>query len=137
MCIKPTNPAVDARKYKIAYEQNNPCGFSGIYPGSYSEDFNIFAKKTKKYAPIGVITFNDAIILKEIKDYLSVRYGNDCTKGCVIPIKFISGIANQKIDLTEPSFSYTAEISATETNLYGFTEMPAKINSPFQKIKFK
>ena len=133
VCIKPTNPAVDARKYKIAYEQNNPCGFSGIYPGSYSEDFNIFAK-TKKYAPIGVITFNDAIILKEIKDYLSVRYGNDCTKGCVIPIKFISGIANQKIDLTEPSFSYTAEISATETNLYGFTEMPAKINSPFQKL---
>ncbi|VVB82857.1 PKD domain protein [uncultured archaeon] len=133
VCVKPTNPAVDARKYKIAYEQNSPCGFSGIYSGSYSEDFNIFAK-TKKYGPIGTTTFNSATITKEIKDYLSVRYGNDCTKGCIIPIKFMSGIANQKIDLTEPSLAYTAEISATETNMYNFTEMPAKINAPFQKL---
>jgi hypothetical protein len=34
VCIKLTNPSADSKKYKIAYEQNNPCGFSGNYPGT-------------------------------------------------------------------------------------------------------
>ncbi len=133
VCIKITNP-VDARKYKIAYEQNNPCGFSGFYSGTYNYDFNIFAE-TKKYAPIGTITFNDPKITQQIKNYISARYENNCSKGCVIPIKFKSEIANQNIALTEPALSYTAGIATTEISLYEFTEIPAKITSPAQKLK--
>ena len=72
--------------------------------GIYNYDFNISAQ-TKKYAPIGTITLNSPVIKNNIKNYISTRYGNNCTNGCIIPINFTSG-TNQKISVTQPSLSY-------------------------------
>jgi len=131
VCIKTTNSA-DANKYQIGYEQTNPCGFSGNYNGNYNFDFNIFAK-TAKYDTLGIVTLNDPSIKNEIKDYLSTKYGDNCTNGCIIPIKFISG-ADQQVSVTEPSLTYFSGISVTEILLYNLDEIPAMINSGFQKL---
>jgi PKD repeat protein len=132
VCIKTTN-SVDDNKYKLGYEQTDPtCGFAGTYSGNYNYDFNISAQ-TKKYANIGNLTFNSPNFKNEVKNYISTRYGNNCTNGCIVPINFISGI-NQQINVTQPSVSYISGVSSTETYLYNLDEIPAKISSGFQKL---
>ena len=139
VCIKATDSS-SSNQYSINSETNNPCGFSGSYSGSYNYDFDIFAQ-TKKYSSgssVGTITLNDKDIYgnsikSEIQNYLSSRYGNNCSSGCIIPIKFNSGV-DQQLSITEPVLQYTAGISTSEITLYNIEETPAKISSGFQKL---
>jgi len=129
VCIKTTSSGSD--KYKIKYEQNSPCGFSGDYDG-YNYDFDIFAQ-TGMYSPVGEINLNELAIEGDIFNYISDRYDSNCTEGCIIPIKFSSGVT-QQLNLTEPSLSYVSGVSASETILYNLEEIPPTISSKFQKL---
>ena len=131
VCIKTTKSS-DANKYSLEYEQKNPCGFSDDNYEEYSYDFNIFAQ-AGMYSQIGEVSLEDLGIEGDIMTYLSERYNYNCSKDCIIPIKFISGVS-QKLDLTEPSLIYTAGVSQEESVLYDLEEIPAKISSKFQKL---
>lgn len=140
VCIKTKNSA-DNNKYKISYEQNAPCGFSGSYNG-YNYDFAIFAQ-AGKYIPIGSFVLNDNELEKSgsettdiesyIEDYIEDKYESNCTNGCVIPIKFISG-KQQTITVSDVSLTYAAGITTTTHDIYDLTEESAKINMGFQKL---
>ena len=132
VCIKATSSADATKNYQIGYEQTNPCGFSGNFNGNYNYDFNISAK-TAKYATLGTVTLNSPAIKNEIKDYISTKYGDNCTNSCIVPIRFISGVS-QQINVTEPSLTYLSDIASTEITLYNLNEIPAKMSSPFQKL---
>ena len=140
VCIK-AKDSTSSNKYSVNSETNNPCGFAGAYSKFYNYDFDIFTQ-TKKYASgsaTGAVTLNDTNIYgqsikDEVQNYLSSRYGNNCSNGCIIPIKFSSGI-DQTLTITEPKIDYTAAIYApSETNLYDIKETPTKISSSFQKL---
>ncbi len=143
VCIK-TKTSADNGKYKINYEQNSPCGFSEGYNG-YNYDFAIFAQPGN-YAPVGRFTLNNAALEKAgseitniesyITDYINERYDNNCTKGCIIPVMFISG-KQQAITISEASLSYTAGISKTANSIYDIAEIPAKISMDFQKLNLE
>lgn len=133
----------DKRKYQIDYETKDPCGFSGDF-GDYSIDFDIFAKAGKYNKTGSFILNNDELqnsnsfvddIELYIDNYVSQRYDNNCLKGCVIPIEFISGIDNQQIEISDFALSYTATTAETLTNFYNITETSAVINSDFQKFE--
>ncbi len=139
VCIR-TKDYNDNKKYKINYEQNAPCGFSGSYE-EYDYDFAIFAQ-AGEYAPIGSFALNDdevsnagiIINLKEyIGDYVNDRYDNDCTNGCIIPIEFISG-EQQTIIISNVGLTYTSGITTTTSSIYDLIEEPAEIDMNFQKL---
>ena len=145
VCVKTTNP-VDANKYKIGIEDDFPkCGFSsesGNYEGYYSHDFDIFARP-KMYAPNINFTLNDDELVNArsymtdiegyLEGYISDVYNNNCSKGCIIPIKIFSGVA-QKIELSGASIMYTTDVSVKSDKFYDIAETPALINSGFQKL---
>jgi hypothetical protein len=131
VCIKATKSA-DVNKYKIKYEQTNPCGFSDDYSGTYDYDFDIFAQ-TAMYSPVGEINLGTLGIEDDIMNYISERYDSNCSGGCIIPMKFNSGVT-QQIDLTEPSLSYVAGVSVSENTLYNLQEIPPRLSSTFQKL---
>ena len=140
VCIK-AKDSTSSNKYSINSETNNPCGFVGTYSGVYNYDFNIFTQ-TKKYASgssVGTITINDTNLYNqnikdEVQNYISSKYNNNCSNGCIIPIKFTSRI-DQTLSITEPLINYTAAIYAlSEVKLYNIEETPAKISSGFQKL---
>ncbi len=138
-----TLSSMDDRKYKIAYEQTSPCGFSGTYDNKYDYDFEIFAKP-KKYAPNVNFTLDNNGLVEArspvtnieqyIENYISSVYNNDCSKDCIIPIKIFSGV-NQQLNVSDLSLSYVAGISTTTNKLYNIEESPATITtSKFQKL---
>ncbi|HJX50927.1 MAG TPA: PKD domain-containing protein, partial [Candidatus Nanoarchaeia archaeon] len=141
VCIKATN-APDVNKYEIFYEQDSPCGFTGTYSGTYDYDFEIFARQAK-YAPAINFTLNNAELAKAgnpiniesyIKNYVSSMYNNNCSKGCIIPIKIYSGV-EQQVSISNALVQYVAGISTETTNLYDVQEAPAQISSTgFQKL---
>lgn len=131
VCIE-TIDSDDNNKYKIKYEEDSTCGFSGDYSNSYEYDFKIFAS-SGTYAPFENVVLNEESILDDLKDYLFTKYKNDCSKNCVIPIKLSSGIS-QQITLTEPILNYVSEISTSENSLYNLEEIPAQVSSGFQKL---
>lgn len=142
VCIQ-AKASADSNRYKIDYEQEASCGFSGDYEKDYDYDFEIFVKP-KKFAPVGTFTLdndeltaagNDMDIEAYIADYLYSQYNNNCSKDCFIPIKFTAGGGSkQQIDLSEASLTYTSGISTTTDRLYDLQETPAEITSSFQKL---
>ncbi|VVB83941.1 PKD domain protein [uncultured archaeon] len=146
VCIKAKN-SVDSNKYKINRETSGTkCGYAGTYTGSFSSNFEIFAQ-TAKYASVGSFVLNNTELKKydgnshsiesEINDYILSRYNNDCSDGCIIPIKF-SGLT-QSASVSNAVVKYTAdEISTTAKTIYNLTETPALISTPtssrFQRL---
>jgi PKD repeat protein len=142
VCIRTLNSA-DNGKYKINAEQTSPCGFTGTYGGTYDYDFDIFARREKYAASISMTLDNDELLAASspvlnagsyIDTYITNNYKNDCSKGCVIPIKIYSGIDNQQIDISNAFMSYTADTYTENTNLYDISETPATISSLYQKL---
>tara|TARA_Y100000310_G_scaffold165679_1_gene165419 strand:+ start:1306 stop:3963 length:2658 start_codon:yes stop_codon:yes gene_type:complete len=139
VCIK-TKDSADNFKYQINSETNTPCGYAGDKENE--RDFKIFAKPGK-YASIGNFVLNNdelqdsgsSIGIKSyFKDYIE-RYNNDCSQGCIIPIRFISNQDNQEITVSDVGIFYTVSGTPKETNkIYDLTEIPAEINSEFQKL---
>ncbi len=153
-CIK-ANP-MDINKYKIDIEEDSiKCGFSspsGNYEGSYNYDFKIFARPKKYLGGINFSLNDDELanakssrnnIEAYLEEYISDVYGNNCSKGCVIPIKISAGISQQVVlsntygsgGGTIPYIiSYTAGISTFTDKFYDTSETPSLISSGFQKL---
>jgi hypothetical protein len=143
VCINTENSG-DANKYKIKYETSeNPCGFAEPYSGTYSYNFKIFAEQGT-YASNVNFAFDDAEMQSAnsdvtdlesyIKDYVTDTYNNDCTAGCVIPIKITSGLS-QTISITNPSLLYQSNgITIAAATLYDAEESPAEFNSAFGEL---
>ena len=154
VCIKTSNrdDAIPP-KYKINIEEDShKCGFtspSGDYEGSYNYDFDIFARPKMYLGGINFTLNDDELInsksylIKHIEeyleDYISEVYANNCSKGCVIPMKISSGVS-QQITLSNTYgvdpyiISYIAGISTTTDKFYNIAETPALINSGLQKL---
>jgi len=124
VCIGLKNPTADANKYKINFEETNPCGFAGTYDGKYKFDFEIFGRQNKYASNINIIFNNTELensqsvvtdIENYIEGYLGEKYENNCTTGCIIPIKIIAN-ADQQIKISDLRFSYTAAYLQRETN---------------------
>lgn len=145
VCISAKNSA-DDRKYKINYEQEKSCGFTGSDTGVYDYDFEIF-ERPKKYAPNINFTMSDAELRKAgspttnlegyIEEYLTNIYENNCSKGCIIPIRIFSGV-DQQIKIQEnnsiPYVQYDAGISIDTNDVYDIQETAAQISAKFQKL---
>ena len=141
VCIQADQPG-----YQINFIGTNPspCGFSGIFDGAYTSDFEIFAQ-TNGYAPVGTVVLDNAEselatgeainIEGEIEKYISDRYENDCSKDCIIPIKITSG-TNQGLTLSGAHLSYSSGgiLIPGDMNLYDLSETPTKLTSGFQKL---
>ncbi len=142
VCIKTLNSG-DGDKYKITYEQDSPCGFSGTYANIYDYDFDIFARPKYYASNINANLNDDGLIASNgpvqdvegyMKDYVTEMYNNNCSKDCIIPIKIFSGV-EQEITLSSMSLSYIIGISTTSDKIYNVSESSAKISSnEFQKL---
>ncbi len=129
--------------YTINYERTNPCGFSGNFNDKYDFDFEIFVIPGK-YGDVGSFTLNDAELSSinspvtdignYILDYLYDKYGNDCSDGCIIPVKINSMVNNQAISVSDATLNYVSGISIITHDLYDLNEIPAKINANMQKL---
>lgn len=139
VCIRAKNSA-DNFKFKINSETNASCGYAGSQENK--RDFEIFAKPGK-YAAIGNFILDssevqnsgsNANIEYDLGNYIG-RYNNNCSQGCIIPIRFISDKDNQEITISNVSIFYTMSGTPKETNeIYDLTEIPAQINLKFQKL---
>lgn len=142
VCIEPIGSA--AGVYKIDYETIAPvCGYSVTTSGTIPYDFNIFAKAAT-YAPITNFPLNDAEVQKStgatsieqaITQYINNNYQMNCSKGCVIPIRFISN-STQELILSDLQVSYTAGglTPLPVTTLYNLTAVNPTISSGYGKI---
>ncbi len=146
VCLS-TTTAGDNKKYKINYEQIDPCGFTGSDTGVYKYDFEIFEKPKKFASNINFTMGNGELtsafnkgakiptrnIELYIKNYLTQVYKNNCSKGCIIPVKIFSGV-NQQVKIEEPYIEYTAGISTSTASIYDIQETSAQISAKFQKL---
>lgn len=143
VCISTEKPE-DDDKYDINFEENNPCGFSsfGYYSGIYSIDFEIFTRPGK-YDSFDPFVLNNTelenlgsfiIIEQYIRNYIDTKYDSDCSTECIIPIKFSSGVNNQRITISEINLIYVTNRRGEIESLYNLTEIPAKVNSGFIKL---
>jgi len=141
VCIKTKNTA-DNNKYSVKYEQNEPCGFTEFFQGDYDYDFEIFAQPSL-YDPVGNFILNNTemqnsgsygMIENKIFNYITEKYGGDCSNECIIPIVFKSNIDNQVIEVSDVGLSYIAGISATITTIHDLVEDSPKINSDYQRL---
>ena len=130
VCLK----ADSSTDYEIKAENVNPCGFYGIESEDFTNDYNVFVKGGK-YSDVGSFNINSGDSLEsELNYYLENKYSNNCSQGCVIPMKFISG-RDQEITLANLDLQYKTTSGPTSTNkFYNTEEISAKINSGFLKL---
>ncbi|HEB47270.1 MAG TPA: PKD domain-containing protein [Candidatus Pacearchaeota archaeon] len=130
-------------EYRIEGNSNlsEGCGFYGYPPPSNTPvAYNIFAEG-RKFDSIGTLEIPNSLPNGDtwgtlIENYISDRYGSlDCSTGCVVPIRFISGM-NQQITINNLVLNYVEKDAGivTDNNFYDLTEIPAKVSSNFQKI---
>ncbi len=142
VCIK-TSSSMDINKYKIAYEQTSPCGFTGTFEGVYDYDFEIFARPKMYAANANFYLDDDGLIgagspvsniEQYLESYIADTYNNNCSNDCIIPIEIFSGV-QQQLNITELSLSYVIKISDTTHNIYEVSVSPSRMSSPgFQKL---
>ena len=96
VCVK--LDTASGNNYNISIETTSPkCGFLATSPNSYIVDYNLYARPGTYDSPIGFVLsganfpFN-SIVSSSLKDI----YNNDCTNGCVIPVR-INSYINQTI----------------------------------------
>ncbi len=136
----------DRDNYEINYERINTCGTNGF-------DFEIFAKPGK-FASVGNFVLNSSEISfsgtsigtleSYLNAYISQKYGNNCSNGCIIPIKFTSGVNNQEINVKGISHDDGTYISkykkdgvivSTTNSIYDVAEKSATISTAkFQQL---
>ncbi len=121
------------------------CGFYGIpIPSETPGAYQIFAEG-KRFGAIGTWEISNSLPQGEdtlggkASDYLAETYGRkgdyiDCSAGCVVPVKFISG-KNQNIIIRELEIKYVEDKGvATEYDFYDLSESIATIDAEFQKL---
>ena len=131
--------------YKIQGESEDPkCGFYGSDSTDLTTDYNIFAEGGK-YAPVGSFTIDEdrfidydgESLIEFLNEYLEQVYHDDCSYGCVIPIRFTSG-KNQEVVLSNLDFDYdTRSGGLSENKFYNVQEQDSEINSDLIKINLE
>ncbi len=129
-------------EYKArGYNPPEPCGFAGIPPQTETSAYDIYIQK-RKYDAVGVLYIPDDLPVGEsfgelVENYIVERYGSlNCSGGCVIPIKIISG-TDQKITLKYLDLNYNKVglPGVSENNFYDASKTSAKISTDkFQKL---
>ncbi len=76
---------------------------------------------------------DDLAVESKILTHISDVYNDNCSKGCVIPIKFTAG-TRQKLTLSVPNLEYTVGITSSIEELQDLTEIPAKVSSGFGRL---
>ena len=122
------------------YSKSDGCGFYGTGIQSEIAAFNIFVEG-KMFDNVGTLEISNSLKYGNnfngiVSDYVLEKYGGlDCSgNGCVVPIKFISG-KNQEITIKNLKIEYETTLGPTTKNdFYNLSEIPATINSDFQKL---
>jgi len=142
ICVSPKD--TNATKYKIKYESNNPCGVSIISNEAQGNlDFEIYAKP-QKYGTIGSFILNSTSINQvnpdltsiesAIQEYIENNYKNNCSAGCIIPIKFITN-GNQQLILNSLNLGFKAGVVSSTDKLYDLNVIHANLTTKsYQKI---
>jgi hypothetical protein len=140
VCLSSGSNAIT--KYEIQREDVNPCGCSSNPPCSnFNYDYNLFARGAK-FESIGKVNFNqqaydsggDNTLAQYVSDYISSEYGNNCSAGCVIPVKFKSYSPSLNIILSNLSLSYNSGGGISTNKIYDVNMNAGKINSNFMII---
>jgi len=127
VCIKANN---DAGICNIGLQKtNNPsCGYSGNTP----YDFPIYAQPIAYSAP-GQVMLNFANN-QNISNYIASRHNNNCSNGCIIPIKIISN-KPQTLTINSMEIKYSsADILRTNSTVYKLTTTPTLISMNFTSL---
>jgi len=111
---------VSGNAYSIFYETSSPCGFTE----NHIYDFSVFARPIQ-YGVVGNVVLNETYGLS--------YYDGDCSKGCIIPIKFKSQV-DQQISINSARIEYTSGIVLYEDNIYQLEEIPSLISMPYSQI---
>jgi len=128
--------------YKIQKEDVNPCGFYGEPPGSSDKHDYYIVAKGAKFDNIGQFSYNqneyelqgNGNLAEDIKDYITINYGDNCSDGCVIPLR-LKSYASLNINLLGLSLRYAAGgIIKTADKFYDVTKTNAKLSSGFVKL---
>ena len=128
--------AAEDTSHEIVLERTNTCGFTsqkGLTNKIEGYDFYIFARGAK-FDNVGTLTIDNT--KASLTAYISSRYKNNCTNGCIIPIKFYAR-TNVNVAITNAKMNYNVEnlrntdiarkIYSTETN-------PVKVTSNFSRL---
>jgi hypothetical protein len=143
VCIKAQEGSEN--KYKVKYENTEPvCGFEGAEEENKLWDFEIFAKPQKYAGITEEFTFNQELLGEEaynslknnILNYISTKYDNDCSEGCIIPFSFLSG-TNQELTISNFALEYSieADLNPITTNQFFTSEKtPNLLSTNFLKL---
>ena len=113
------------------------CGKFGLEEFDCNEssiDYALYTQPSFFKPFVSKVTFNSAAfedfsnqgLESYVQSYLAAKYNNDCTKGCAIPIKIVSG---QDLVFSDLNFKYSSTLGAkTEKNFYSAERNAAKIN---------
>jgi len=115
VCIKIDSES--GNNYKINIESTPPvCGFLSNTPNNYVADYNLFARPGT-YAPVVGFTLSGAslplnsIVSTDLKDV----YNNDCSKGCIVPVRF-NASSDQSISVYDLSIKAGTPIGTVTFN---------------------
>jgi hypothetical protein len=134
VCIRALG--VTETDYYIKAENTNPCGFFDVLEGNYTYDYGLFIKGAR-YSRIenGIFNKDNFYGTESLKDYLTSyvqeRFDNRCDFGCIIPLKFISGVS-QNVNVSSIAFDYIkAGGSVTSNKIYDVSIQAAKASSGY------
>ncbi|MAG78832.1 hypothetical protein CMI40_00450 [Candidatus Pacearchaeota archaeon] len=127
-------------EYNIkGYFDSEGCGFYGYPTKSETAAYSIFAEG-KMFDNFGLLNISNSLpnmnsIGESVEDYIVGKYGSlDCSNDCIIPIKIISG-ENQTITIKDLKVDHIKTSGQVIGNqFYDLIEIPAKVNSEFQKL---
>jgi PKD repeat protein len=118
------------------------CGFYGTPVRDNAGAYSIFIEK-RKFDVMGKIKIGNVLpdgrkLSDMILDYIGEKYGSlDCSSECIIPVK-INTYAGQSVTVSEERIEYEKTSgNVVENRFYNIEEIPAEINSDFQRLYLK
>ena len=145
VCLS-NSQSTGSNDYQIITESSPPySGFISLNnPPQYNIDFAIYVKEFTFLPFNEVFTFNNESTLNSnlvqyIQSYVSSKYSNNCSSGCVIPIQFLVNDLSQKINITAINLRYnkgTPALTVSTNKIYDVTTTWPKINVSNQLVNF-
>ncbi len=149
VCIYSDSDGKDKYKIRGYPDYSNGCGFYGISipPPATPYSYHISAEGKRfrelKDNPLEISNpLPDGNTLGgKASDYITSIYGRsggyvNCLSGCIVPVKFISGMDNQNITIKELEIKYNLYLGGTSTDnkFYNLSGSITTINAGFQKL---
>lgn len=145
VCISTKELDLEPVGYRLQARPGAPCGFLGdpATTENLVKDYNIVVS-AKKFDRIGILVINETTfeeqnpnadsLISYLNNYLTNNYENNCSSGCILPIRLYG--LNQNIGLNSLEVEYSSEGSAGAINklIYNLTKSPSLISSGFIKI---